>query len=186
MSDIVLNYVAHAGGGPRGKAFNLITIMAYYIKDYSETYHVYFPRAVVMGEPVSTDDVAAELADRSTVSRSDVRAVLGDIAKVLANFMKQGKSVRIEGLGTFRYVLETEGVENEADFDFSKQVKAVRVRFIPEKTYSRRGETATRSLVSGSIEWIELPPEAVGGKPGSSGGAATDDDEELGGEGSFG
>lgn len=49
-------------------------------------------------------------------------------------------------LGYFRYTLDTVGVENLEDFDFEKQVKAVRVEFIPERTRLANG-TYTRALV---------------------------------------
>ncbi len=132
--------------------------MAFYKKQYSETHQVYYPQAVVVGKPVQTKEIAAELASISTVSRSDVMAVLGDLAPVLAKFMKQGKSVHIDGLGTFRYTLKTEGVKNEEEFNFAKQKKGVRVQFIPETTYGSRGNSAQRELIADEIEWIELSP----------------------------
>lgn len=128
--------------------------MAFYIKQYSKAWNVYYPQAVVVGDPIETDEVAEELSAISTVSRSDVRAVLGDIAKVLANL---------------------------DDFDFQKQVNAVRVQFIPEKTFGKRGDTATRALVDKNIEWIELssvPPTGTVTEP--------DEEEEEGSAGSLG
>ena len=60
-------------------------------------------------------------------------AVLGELPGVMADYMGQGKSVRLDGLGTFRYTLATRGVTDEADFDFQQQVKAVRVQFVPAR-----------------------------------------------------
>lgn len=131
--------------------------MAFYKKQFNEKMGVYYPLAVTVGKPVETKEVAERLAQISTVSKSDVAAVLGDLAGVLADFMKQGKSVRLEGLGTFRYTLDTEGVKDEADFDFQKQLKAVRVQFTPAKEGgTTRGTTATRSLVPTGIEWLPM------------------------------
>lgn len=45
----------------------------------------------------------------STVSRSDVYAVLMDLAGVLADYMAQGRSVKIDGLGTFYYTITAGG-----------------------------------------------------------------------------
>ena len=105
---------------------------------------------------METEDIAKELARISTVSNSDVQAVLGDIAPVMHNQMKQGKSVHIKGLGYFRYTLNTVGVADLKDFDFQKQVKAVRVEFVPERTRLSSG-AYTRALVdSEQLEWIEL------------------------------
>ena len=95
--------------------------------------------------------------------------------------MKQGKSVRLAGLGTFRLTLDTKGVKQEADFDFQKQLKGVRVQFTPEREGAvTRGGTQTRSLVPAGIEWI----------PMDGGGAASEDDgsgsEGTGGTGGDG
>ena len=120
---------------------------------------------------METETIAKDLAKISTVSNSDVQAVLGDIAGVMHTRMAQGKSVHIKGLGYFRYVLDTTGVENLEDFDFQKQVKAVRVEFIPERTRTASG-TYTRALVdSDQLEWIELAPNTEEQDP------AEDDDE---------
>lgn len=127
---------------------------------------VHYPRAIVQGKPVETETIAKDLAKISTVSNSDVQAVLGDISGVMHTRMSQGKSVYIKGLGYFRYVLDTVGVKNLDDFNFSKQVKAVRVEFIPERTRLSNG-TYTRALVdSDELEWIELSPDAEDSIPG--------------------
>lgn len=134
---------------------------------------VYYPRAVVQGKPVETETIAKDLAKISTVSNSDVQAVLGDIAGVMHTRMAQGKSVHITGLGYFRYTLDTVGVDSLEAFDFEKQVKAVRVEFIPERTKLANG-TYTRALVdSDQLEWIELSPETKDSDP-----AQDDDDDE--------
>lgn len=134
---------------------------------------VYYPRAVVQGKPVETETIAKDLAKISTVSNSDVQAVLGDIAGVMHTRMAQGKSVHITGLGYFRYTLDTVGVDSLEAFDFEKQVKAVRVEFIPERTKLANG-TYTRALVdSDQLEWIELSPDTKDSDP-----AQDDDDDE--------
>ena len=78
---------------------------------------VHYPRAIVQGKPVETETIAKDLAKISTVSNSDVQAVLGDISGVMHTRMSQGKSVHIKGLGYFRYVLDTVGVKNLDDFN---------------------------------------------------------------------
>ena len=60
---------------------------------------VYYPQAIVQGKPVETETIAKDLTKISTVSNSDVQAVLGDIAGVMHTRMAQGKSVHIKGLG---------------------------------------------------------------------------------------
>ena len=143
--------------------------MPFWKKMLNQKQAVYYPRAIVQGKPVETETIAKDLAKISTVSNSDVQAVLGDIAGVMHTRMSQGKSVHIKGLGYFRYVLDTTGVKDLKDFDFEKQVKAVRVEFVPERTrlssgaYTRAlvdslsGEQRAAALVdSEQLEWIEL------------------------------
>lgn len=144
--------------------------MAFYKKVFNEKTGVFYPKAVTVGKPVETKEVAERLAKISTVSKSDVNAVLGDLAGVIADFMKQGKSVRLEGLGTFHLKLDTKGVKNEEDFDFQKQLQAVRVQFIPQRERAvTRGGTATRSLVPGGIEWLPMNADGAVSDGGSGG-----------------
>ena len=153
--------------------------MPFYKKAYHKRTGVYYPQAIVQGAPVETKDLAEELAFVSTVSRSDVNAVLGDIARVMNTLMAQGKSVHVDGLGYFRYVLDTKGVANLEDFDFEKQVKAVRVQFTPEREKSSSG-AYTRALVdTKKLEWIELSPDAKDQDPAQGeGGTGTEPGEE--------
>lgn len=133
---------------------------------FNKKQSVYYPRAIVQGKPVETETIAKDLSKISTVSNSDVQAVLGDIAGVMHTRMSQGKSVHIKGLGYFRYTLDTTGVKSLDDFDFEKQVKAVRVEFVPERT-KLSGGTYTRALVdSDDLEWIELSPDTKDSTPG--------------------
>ena len=155
--------------------------MAYFKEQFNEKNGVWFPQAVVVGKPIETKKIAQRLAQISTVSYADVVAVLAELPGVMADYMAQGKSVRLEGFGTFRYALDTEGVENREDFDFQQQVKAVRVRFVPTKEGgANKGEAATRALVPTGIEWLKYD-----GKPASDGDGA-DDETGSGDDGSFG
>lgn len=160
--------------------------MAFYKKQFAKDRGVWYPQAVVVGKPIELKTVARRLAQISTVSYADVVAVLAEMPGVLADYMAQGKSVRLDGLGTFRYTLDTEGVADEADFDAQRQIKAVRVSFVPTREgAATKGGTPTRALVPTGIEWMEY-----GGTPSADDGTAgTDTDgtgEDDGNEGSFG
>lgn len=144
--------------------------MPFWKKSFQKAKGTYYPQAIVQGKPVETETIAKDLAKISTVSNSDVQAVLGDISGVMHTRMAQGKSVHIKGLGHFRYVLDTKGVKDLKDFDFEKQVQAVRVQFVPERSKMSNG-TYTRALVdSEQLEWIELSPDAKDQDPAEGGG----------------
>ena len=157
--------------------------MAFYKKMYNEKTGVYYPLAVTVGKPVETKKIAERLAAISTVSKADVAAVLAELPGVLADYMSQGKSVRLDGLGTFRYTLSTKGVPTEAEFDFAAQVEAVRVQFVPQREgAATRGGTATRELVPAGIEWQEWLGKAEEASDDDTGGGnqgGGSDDGEL-------
>ena len=104
------------------------------------------------------------------MSRADTYAVLMELAGVLADYMSQGRTVKLDGLGTFYYTLTAggNGVES-ADKVSVSQIAGVRVRFIPEATKNSGSKTMNRSLISDNIFWMELngapetTPEEGGG-----------------------
>jgi len=132
--------------------------MAFYKKIQRKVDGKWYASAVTVGKPVTTDEVADRLAQISTVSRADTYAVLKDLAGVLADYMANGRTVKMDGLGTFYYTANTQGMgAATADKVTAAQIKGVRVRFIPETKLSGQasGRKATRSLVSQSVFWEE-------------------------------
>ena len=157
--------------------------MSFYRKTYNKKFGVWYPSAVVMGQPVPVKKVAKRLSQMCTVTYADVMAVLGELPGVMADYMAQGKSVRLDGLGTFRYTLDSKGVEQEADFDFQKQVRAVRVQFVPQREGAMtKGSTATRTLVPTD----RLPYDAALQQEEEEGSGGTGEGPGEGEEGSFG
>lgn len=151
--------------------------MAFCKKEFNEKFGVFFPKSVTVGKPVDTKEIADRLAKISTVSRADTYAVLMELGGVMADIMKEGKSAYLEGLGHFRYGLDTVGVKDEKDYDPQAQIKAVRVRFTPEReAAATKGGMATRALVPNGIEWIQLDNAPATGED-------EDDTEETPGTG---
>lgn len=130
--------------------------MAFFKKILKKLNNKWYPQAITVGKPVATKEVADRLSQISTVSRADVYAVLMDLAGVLADYMAQGRSVKIDGLGTFYYTITAggNGVET-ADKVSVSQITGVRVRFIPEATRKSGSRSMNRSLVSDNIFWME-------------------------------
>ena len=152
--------------------------MAFCKKQFNEKTAVYYPQAITVGKPVGTREIADRLAKISTVSRADAYAVLMEMGGVLADIMKEGRSAYLEGLGHFRYGLDTTGVTDEQDFDPQKQIKAIRVRFTPEReAAATKGGTATRALVPGGIQWVLLDGEQA---DAADSGDDSDDDGQSG------
>ena len=135
--------------------------MAFFKKILKKLNNKWYPQAVTVGKPVPTKEVADRLSQISTVSRADVYAVLMDLSGVLADYMAQGRSVKIDGLGTFYYTLTAggNGVDS-ADKVSVSQITGVRVRFIPEATRKSGSKTMNRSLISDNIFWMEWTGKA--------------------------
>lgn len=145
--------------------------MAFFKKIQQKINGKWYPKSVTVGKPVTTKEVSDRLAQISTVSRADTYAVLMELAGVLADYMAQGRTVKLDGLGTFYYTLTAggNGVESE-DKVSTSQIAGIRVRFIPEATKKSGSRSMNRSLISDNIFWMELndapetTPEEGGGE----------------------
>lgn len=63
-----------------------------------ESYHA----RLVVKRKLTTDQVARHIADRCTLSMGDVKAALMELSDLLADEIRQGNSVHLDGIGTFR------------------------------------------------------------------------------------
>ena len=134
--------------------------MAFYKKILYAINKKWYPRSILVGSPVSTEQVARRLASESTVSPADVLAVLEGLSGVMGDYMAQGRSVKLNGIGTFSFVANTHGngVDTPEEVSVS-QINGVKVRFRPEMTYRRTGtlgRVANRALTDVDIEWIDI------------------------------
>ena len=143
--------------------------MAYFKKKQMKANGKWYPVAVTIGRPVGTDTIAKKLADLSSLSTGDVKSVLDLLGGVLGDYMNQGRSVKLEGVGTFYYTANTEGkgVDTEKEVG-AQQITGTRVRFIPEVSRGSSGQITTRSLVAADAFW-ELLDDTPGGEDGGDG-----------------
>lgn len=140
--------------------------MAYYKKQQLKSNMKWYPKAAIIGKPVTTKEVAKRLADLSSLSTGDVRSVLDLLGGVMGDYMNSGRTVKLDGVGTFYYTIDASGNGVDTPDEVSaKQVKGTRVRFIPEVSRSADNEVTTRSMVSSSTFWElldeDLPAGAV-------------------------
>ena len=131
--------------------------MAFYKKSQLKSNGLWYPRSIVVGDAATTDEVAQRLADISTVSLGDTYNVLKNLSTVLKAFMKEGRSVKLDGVGTFYYTADAtkQGVATAEEVS-AKQIVGVRVRFLPETARTASGKVGTRALVDDDIQWLDI------------------------------
>ncbi len=142
--------------------------MAFYRKRLKKINNKWYPESITVGKPVSTDQIADRLALISTVSRADAFAVLKELAGVMADYMSNGRTVKLEGLGTFYYTANARGngVDTEEEVNAS-QITSVRVRFIPEVKRNMDNRVTSRALIDKNLFWEELRDTTVQKKEGN-------------------
>lgn len=143
--------------------------MAFYKKFHSKLTGLWYPKAVTTGAPVSTDKIADKLSLLSTVTRGDTYAVIKNLGNVMADYMAQGRTVKLEGVGTFYYTAAAnkKGVPKPEDVNAS-QIVGVRVRFIPEVRRNSNKQVVTRSMVDTVIGWMDIEKLASSGETSGS------------------
>ena len=147
--------------------------MAFYKKMKMKVNGKWYPKSVLVGSAISTEQVAKRVAAESTVSPADVRAVLTALGGVMGAYMAQGRSVKLDGVGSFYFTASTNknGVATEKEVT-AKLINGVRVRFIPETRFrgNGKGRVSMRSLSDVDIDWEEWKGEEKGIEPKKPGG----------------
>ena len=104
----------------------------------SPHYNKYFAKAVITGE-IGTKGVADLIQRNCTVKRSDVVAVLTELADVLKDSMSEGKKVTLDGLGSFKPSIKGKYATTEEEFSANRHISGFRVNFTPEYNLVKTG-----------------------------------------------
>jgi len=104
---------------------------------------LFHPRVIYTAN-VSTTQLAKEIAAYSSLSTGDVKNTLDNLVTVAAQHLQASESVTLDGFGTFRMVMKSNG----KGVELPEKVSAT-VRFLPNYTKNPDRTTATRSLVTG-------------------------------------
>ena len=112
--------------------------MAFYKKTKMKVNGKWYPKAVLVSSPATTEQVAKRLAAESTVSPADVRAVLTALGGVMGDFMAQGRSVKLDGVGSFYFT----AVTNKNGVAIEKEVSANQIGKAKKKKPTQRNPKA--------------------------------------------
>ena len=131
--------------------------MAFYSKKYVKLTEKWIP----VSKTVSCYDahrLAKDIEKESTVSQTDVMAVLNAIPTVMTRYLAEGHSVKLDGIGSFFLTFECKktGVDTAEEVSMD-QVTNIKVQFRPAmKGGSMKGKF-NNTLIADDIEWTYLP-----------------------------
>lgn len=110
---------------------------------------------LVINHTVGLEELAAEMQENCTVKRSDILAVLTELGQTMKSILQDGKRVKVNGLGSFKMGMSTEGVTRRDDFNIGLHLKQLRVLFQPE-SYKTSSGTRAKEWTTGVV-FTELP-----------------------------
>jgi predicted histone-like DNA-binding protein len=100
---------------------------------------------------VGIHEIAKEIEGRSALSLGDVQSVLSNMVEILPLFLKLGQSVNLEGFGSFRISVSSEGMDTPDGLN-ARHIKGVKLLFLPSSELKR-------NLEGISFEVVEAPAE---------------------------
>ena len=141
---------------------------------------LFYPRVLGAGN-VSTSQISKEIAAYSSLSPGDVKNALDNLVTVVSQHLQSSESVTLDGFGTFRLVMKSNGKGVETADEVSAAQASLTVRFLPCSTRNLDGTVATRSLVSGArcVRFDLASSAASGGEEGDNPGGGGDDSGEI-------
>lgn len=125
--------------------------------------------AVVVKETITTDHIVKELSKHSAYSAGCVVGVLQEVADMVVSHLRQGKNVRLDGLGTFSLALSSREVTDRKEIRAaSVRIKKVNFRPVPELVKRVRQETDILRAEFGFLPTVkkrskEEPLDVAGG-----------------------
>ena len=127
-------------------------------KNHKKMFH---PRVIYTAN-ISTSQIAKEIAAYSSLSPGDVKNTLDNLVTVMGQHLQASESVSLDGFGTFRMVMKSNGKGVETSEEVSAAQASLTVRFLPNFTKNPDRTTATRSLVTGAkcastVQTLRLP-----------------------------
>lgn len=85
---------------------------------------------VVLGPELTQKQIIEQIADRCTLTGSDIKAVLDALMTVIKRSLANGTPIRLGDLGSFRPSVSGKGIET-ADKCTASTVKKARVIYVP-------------------------------------------------------
>ena len=101
----------------------------------------FYAQVAVSGKD-TTNTLAKEIAQNTTMGRADIIGVLTALSDAVANRLAMGRSVDLLDLCIISPKVASEGVDNEADFNAGSHMRKVGVNIRPKKNLIQAVENA--------------------------------------------
>lgn len=88
----------------------------------------YYP-APVYSDEIGIDELAGEISYATSMTPTDVKAVLEGLLNVMPNHLRRGAKIKLDRFGTFKVVFGGCGQENEEDVT-AADIEGARISFI--------------------------------------------------------
>ncbi|MDR2510013.1 MAG: HU family DNA-binding protein [Spirochaetaceae bacterium] len=85
---------------------------------------------------VGMSQIAKEIEGRSALSLGDVQSALSNLVEVLPIFLKVGQTVKLEGFGSFRVSVKSDGTATADELN-AHHVQGVKIVFLPSMELKR-------------------------------------------------
>ena len=106
------------------------------------------------GQGISAKELADELADDSSLTSGDVLSSLEQLPKKIVWHLKMGRTVTIQGLGTFSLALGSDGADSPEECKPST-INSVRICFRPDPKMKK---LLTKDIDFERVDWAPEKP----------------------------
>ena len=103
-----------------------------FTKDAPEGATKFYAQLVNNGT-VSFDELCESIAEETALTSADVKSCLDRLPRQIARHVKEGRTVQVGELGTFRPTVGSKGADTEEAFDATTMMKRPSVSFLPGK-----------------------------------------------------
>ncbi|WP_287619755.1 HU family DNA-binding protein [Parabacteroides sp.] len=101
-------------------------------KDAKEGDKLFYAQPVG-GEIISFEELCESIAEETALTSADVKACFDRCSRHMSRHLKEGRSVRMGEIGTFRPVVGSKGAKTKEEFQVATMMKKPSISFIPGK-----------------------------------------------------
>jgi predicted histone-like DNA-binding protein len=110
----------------------------------------------VYADVVDTTQLAGIMQRNCTLKKSDIKAVLTELVDVMRDELQASNIVRLDGFGSFRLAMHSNGVAKKEDFKVSDIMK-VKCIFSPASTQNSDHKRVREFCNDVSLIYMDLP-----------------------------